>query len=148
MAVDIFSGLSALSALTGTARGLKDMNDAVVRNAASLELQEKILAAREAYSALLDKVDDLEAKLAAYERWDAERLRYELKKQGDSNVLAYSLKEGAEPTEPQHSICPDCYQQRKKSLLQTQERYLQAGQQIALTCQVCGWKGYLWGGPS
>jgi hypothetical protein len=50
MAGEIFAGLSAIKAALDLAKGLKDINDATVRNRAVIELREKILAAREAQS--------------------------------------------------------------------------------------------------
>lgn len=136
--VDVFPGLSAFNGLMSSARALKDINDAVVRNSASIELLQKILDAREAYSALLDKVGELEAEIRAYETWESEKQRYELTEHGHSKAKAYSLKEGVEPPELPHSICPDCYGNRKKSLLQTQ--HMDVGRVVLLACQVCGWQ--------
>ena len=45
MVAEVFAGLSAFKTLFDTARSLKDMNDAVVRSAAVIEMQEQILSA-------------------------------------------------------------------------------------------------------
>jgi hypothetical protein len=50
MAGEIFAGLSAIKTAFDIAKGLKDIDDATRRNAAVIELQEKILAAQEAIS--------------------------------------------------------------------------------------------------
>jgi len=47
---EVFAGLGALKTAFDIAKGLKDIDDAARRNAAVIELQEKILAAREAQS--------------------------------------------------------------------------------------------------
>jgi hypothetical protein len=46
MVAEVFAGLTALKTAVDIARGLKDIDDATRRNAAIIELQEKILAAQ------------------------------------------------------------------------------------------------------
>lgn len=134
------SGLSAFSGLVGLARGLKDINDAVVRNDAIYELTSKLLDAQQEYATLLKRVGELEAKLAQFENWESEKQRYELKKHG--NALAYALKEGVNPPEHPHFICPDCYQHRKKTIVQEERRI---GGAEVLACYACGWTGHMHG---
>jgi len=145
MVGEVFAGIGGFKAMMDIAKMLIGANQTAAVNAAVIDLQSKILSAQEEYSTLLGKVAELETEVARLKAWDGEKQRYELKKQGDTEVLAYTLKEGVEPAEPAHSICPDCYQRRQKSLLQKETRG--HGQEIALTCQVCGWEGYLWGYP-
>ena len=47
MVGEVFAGLSALKTAFDIAKGLKDIDDATRRNAAVIELQEKILLAQE-----------------------------------------------------------------------------------------------------
>lgn len=47
--VDIFPGISAFNGMLGAAKALKDINDTVIRNQASIDLQGQILTAQEAY---------------------------------------------------------------------------------------------------
>jgi hypothetical protein len=138
MVGEVFAGLGALKTAFDIAKGLKDIDDAARRNAAVIELQEKILAAREAQSTLLDRVGELEEKVASFEEWDAEKQRYELKQLIPSGAtFAYVLKSDAQPPETFHCICASCYQRRIKSILQF-SRYAQIGvaEQI-LACPVC-----------
>ena len=136
----VIGGFSAFTGLIGMARGMKDMNDAVVRNEAVYALTEKLLDAQQEYAALAQKVGELEAKLAAYETWESEKQRYELKDHGNDGVLAYALKPGVEPAEPPHSLCPDCYQHREKRILQPEMKA--PGMAHALVCRACGWEAY------
>jgi Zn finger protein HypA/HybF involved in hydrogenase expression len=117
MVGEAFAGLSAIKTAFDIAKGLKDIDDATRRNAAVIELQEKILAAREAQSALLNRVGELEEEVDRFETWDAEKLRYQLKELA-SGSFAYVLKPEAQGTEPPHQICAACYERRKKSILQ------------------------------
>jgi hypothetical protein len=99
------------------AKGLKDIDDATRRNAAVIELQEKILAAQSAQAALIEIVPKLEDEVAGFETWYAEKQRYELKEFG-RGAFAYALKVDAQRGEPAHLICPTCYENHRKSLLQ------------------------------
>ena len=138
--VDVVAGLSAFAGMVGMARGLKDLNDAVVRNEAVIALTEKIMDTQGRYTELAQQIGALEAKLAAYETWEREKQRYELKPVGNKGALAYALKEGVQPPEPPHSICPDCYQKREKSILVPTEHYVMRAE--SLRCHVCGWETY------
>ena len=119
-----------------------DMGNTASRNAAVIELQGQILAAQEDYAALLAKVRKLEEKVAHFEEWESEKERYELNEHGMMKILAYDLKAGVEPPERPHSICPDCSQSRKKTILQPERR---VGGAEVLSCKVCGWDGFLSG---
>jgi hypothetical protein len=99
------------------AKALKDIDDAVRRNAAVIELQEKILAAREAQGTLLDRVSTLEKEVTRFEAWEAEKQRYKLTDYG-SGTFAYELKPATANGEPPHRICATCYQNGQKSILQ------------------------------
>lgn len=143
MVAEIFAGMSGFSAMLNAAKTIRDMDNAVARNTAVLALQGQIFASQEEYATLRTKVSELEKELARFETWESDKQRYELKPHGEGGALAYALKEGVEPPEPPHSLCPDCYQQRKRSILQT-ERY-DGGRAIALVCHVCDWRGFTWG---
>ena len=52
MVGEVFAGFSAIKSAFDIAKGLKDINDATRRNAAVIELQEKILAAQQEHSEL------------------------------------------------------------------------------------------------
>jgi Zn finger protein HypA/HybF involved in hydrogenase expression len=111
------------------AKGLKDMNDAAVRNAAVIELQEKIFAAQSQQKALIERVRELEKRVTEFETWESEKQRYQLTDFG-GGTFAYVLKPEMSGTEPPHRICAACYQKGHKSVLQRkrenslgQERY-------------------------
>ena len=118
MVGEALAGLSALKTAFDLAKGLKNIDDAVRRNAAVIELQEKILAAREAQSALLDRVSALEAEVTGFKTWEAEKQRYELKNVG-FGAVAYMLKPNARGTEPPHWLCPNCYAKGQKAFFQS-----------------------------
>lgn len=109
-------GLSALNTAFNMAKGLKDIDDTVRRNAAVIELQENILAAQQAQAALIERIGELERKVADFETWERQKERYELKKLPVA-VYLYALKDGVTPAEPPHYACPKCYEHRKRSVL-------------------------------
>ena len=59
MVAEVFAGIGALKAAFDIAKGLKDIDDAARRNAAVIELQEKILSAQSAQSDLVQRIREL-----------------------------------------------------------------------------------------
>lgn len=112
---------------------MKDIDDAVRRNSAVIELQEKILAAREAQSGLLDRVSELEEEVASFKTWEREKQRYELKGLG-WGAFAYMLKPSERGTEPPHWACTNCYENNHKALVQN---IMKLGQGQVWTCPSC-----------
>ena len=115
MVGEAFAGLSAIKTALDIAKGLKDIDDAARRNAAIIELQEKLLAAHAAQSDLTERIRELEEKVRSFETWEREKQRYQLQKFG--NGFAYVLKPEMQKTETPHQICANCYARGKKSFL-------------------------------
>lgn len=130
---EVFAGIGAFKAMMEMARALKDMDNAVSRAEVVISLQEKILAGQTAYSDLLQRKDDLEKEVVRMKNWEAEKARYELVALHDG-ALAYAVKEAMRGAEPAHYICPTCYQQDKKSILQGTTWHLG---EHSLHCHVC-----------
>lgn len=133
MVGEALAGLGALKTAFDLAKGLKDINDATIRNGAVIELQEKILAAQVAQAALLDQVRELEQKVAGFEAWNTEKDQYDLKALGNG-ATAYMLKPDARGTQPPTWICTNCYEQRHKATLQS---VLVKGLGYIWTCPKC-----------
>ena len=64
MAFDVMAGLGFLKSALDTGKGLKNINDAAVRNAAVVELHEKIVSAYEQHTALTQRIRELEEEVA------------------------------------------------------------------------------------
>ena len=60
MVAEVYAGIGAIKAAFDLTKGLKDIHDAAIRNAAVIELQEKILAAQAAQLTLIDRVRELD----------------------------------------------------------------------------------------
>ena len=117
MVAEIYAGLGAVKAAFDIAKGLKDIHDVTLRNAAVIELQEKILAAQVEQSSLIERIRELEKEMAEFERWDTEKQRYELKDVGFS-CFAYMLQPEARGSEPPHFVCTNCFNKCEISLIQ------------------------------
>jgi hypothetical protein len=55
MVAEVYASISAFKAMFDMARGLKDINDAAIRNTAVIELQERILSAQAEQSSLIER---------------------------------------------------------------------------------------------
>ena len=117
MVGEIFAGVSAFNGLLNAAKALRDMDNAMARNGAVIELQGQILAAQEDYAKLRQTVGALEAEVAHLKAWNAEKAKYELKML-ETGSPVYMLKPDERGTEPPHWLCPNCYSQGKKRFLQ------------------------------
>lgn len=137
----IGTAVSGLKAAIDIAVGFKDMaveTEAKVRTVelmnAILSAQASALQAQEVQQALLKRIDTLEAELMRMKAWDDESQRYELADAGQG-VLAYRIKAEVQPSEPPHWLCPNCYGEKKKSLLQPENRF--PGRTQWLVCTRC-----------
>jgi hypothetical protein len=143
MVGEAIAGLSALKTAFDIAKGLKDIDNAARRNAAVIELQEKILSAQQTQSTLAERIGELEKEVARLKAWDADKQRYE-RREVSRGVIAYVLKPSEQGIEPFHMLCPKCYHDGKPSELQaTQE--LRKGRRVH-NCPRCGAKYELSGG--
>jgi Zn finger protein HypA/HybF involved in hydrogenase expression len=117
MLSETIAGLGAVKTAFDLAKALKDMDNAAARNAAVIELQEKILTAQQAQAALVERIGELEKEVADFEKWEADKENYDLKLVYE-DTFAYARKPIAGTTTPPHFICASCYEHRKKSILQ------------------------------
>jgi len=147
MVAEVFAGLSAFKTMFDLAKALKDTDDAVKRNSAVADLWEQIFTAQSRYTAAVDRVTELEEKLASFETWNTEKDRYELKQLiRGAPTFAYALKTAAQPHETFHCICATCYQRRLKSILQF-ARSVPYTEQRILACPVCDTEVHVTGWP-
>ena len=84
--VSITEGIGILKTAFDIAKGLKDVADTARRNAAIIELQEKILAAQAAQSNLVEYIRSLEEQVTRFETWDTERERRSTQRTRASNL--------------------------------------------------------------
>jgi hypothetical protein len=127
MMAELTAAFTSLKAASELAQALMGLHDTAAINAKSFELQREILsaqssalAAQVAQSALLNRVGELEKELAELKAWDAEKEKYELTELG-RGTFAYASKRQTGAPEPKHSLCPNCYQDGRKSILQREK---------------------------
>lgn len=119
----IASTLTSLKAAGDIAKSFLDLKDVAKIQAKTIELQSVILAAQSGALAaqasereLLDGIRELEEQIAQMKAWEAEKERYQLEEM-IPGVTAYHIKEAMRGAEPDHWICPACYQHGRKSIL-------------------------------
>ena len=122
---EITGVLSSIKSAKDILEAMVGLRDAATFQAKRLELQSKLLdaqskalAANEDRAALVDRISELEHQIARFKKWEAEKQRYELKRWGDA-AFAYVLKEDAANGQPLHALCTTCYDNGKKTLLQS-----------------------------
>ena len=123
MLAEITAGVSSLKTAFDITKGILDIsNSADIKSAVTAIQQELINAQQSAIeansreAALVKTIDKLEAQIAGFEAWDAEKQRHKLE-QLPPGILMYGLRPGMENGEPSHKICANCYNQSVKSLL-------------------------------
>lgn len=120
MVGEVFAGASALKNAFDLAKALRDINDATRLNAAVIDLQEQILSAQQAHTTLFQRVSELEKEVATFEKWDATKQQYDLKKIGWC-AYAYMLKPNARFSAPPHWVCTKCFGDRYVEIMQTSD---------------------------
>jgi hypothetical protein len=137
----IASAVGSLNAAAQIAKGLLSLHDMQAVQSKVIELQGVILAAQSSALAaqsdqftLLERVRELETKMAQLEAWETEKKRYALKDFG-GNTFAYELKHEEARGEPMHRICPKCYAKGHKSILQSHGK--NAVEQDLYQCTEC-----------
>lgn len=85
-------------------------------NNSILSLQGTLFALQSQNHELLESKHSLESKLVEISNWENQAFRYKFHELCPG-VFVYTLKENQENSEPSHYICPNCYQEQRKSIL-------------------------------
>lgn len=143
MVGEIFAGLQGFNAALNGLKALRDIRDETIRAHAEIELVRQLvdmngemMAAQQREAALLERVRSLEAEIVQLKSRHGDLERYELKAIG-RGASAYMLKPVERRSEPPHWLCPACYADGKKAILQ---RTVQTGTGHLFTCGGCGAK--------
>lgn len=143
--MDVTSALSTISAIGElTKLIISGKIDAEVEakaaelNNAVLSLQGTLFSLQSQNQELLKEKDRLESELVKMANWDKEAQRYQLHELC-SGVFVYALKEDPDNAEPPHYLCPNCYQEHRKSILQSQRPQVR-GTSYLCTNPSCGAK--------
>lgn len=110
-AAEVAQGLLALK--TDAAVSAK----AVELNRIIFDVQQQLIAIQADYAAVVARERDLEAQIVKLEDWVHEKQRYELH-QLAAGTFVYRVKPVMQRAEPVHDLCPRCYEEGVKSILQ------------------------------
>jgi len=143
--------IQSFKTMADLGKALLGMRDAALIREKVIELNGEILSAQASalatqavQSALLNRVRELEKKVADHEAWDAEREKYKLAKMSQwTDVLDYTLTVERDTSEPSHFLCTNCFEDRVKSVLQPETRQPFLCQ--VLMCPRCGSDFYVTG---
>ena len=134
--LEIKAAYDSAKAAFQIAEGISSLKTEAAVNTAVIDLQRHVVDAQRGLSASLETIDELEKEIVRLKDWAAEKQNYELAVTGQGS-LAYKLKEGVEPPQPAHWICPQCYEDGKKSILKHET--LPVGRAETLVCHRCGY---------
>jgi DNA-directed RNA polymerase subunit M/transcription elongation factor TFIIS len=84
---------------------------------AIIELQNAMMTMQSQYQALLQEKDQIKQQLIDMEDWNTEAAKYSLH-DIESGILIYVLNPSEHATTPPHWLCPRCYNEKYKSILQ------------------------------
>lgn len=126
----ISGALTSLKTAGEILNAIRGSQDIAAINSKVIELQGIIMTAQQScltaqydQSTLLKHKDELETKIRQFENWETEKNRYVLQDAGRGQ-LAYALKEEMRGMEPAHYLCPNCYDDGRKRILQPFESRL------------------------
>lgn len=117
------TGVKHLAAASETAQKLIEATVEIRTQEKIIDIQKEIVAAQQSnlsaqaeHAAMLKTISDLEGEVVKAKDWSEERSRYELQEM-DSGALVYALKDGEPRSGAEHKLCPNCFENGKKSIL-------------------------------
>jgi Zn-dependent M16 (insulinase) family peptidase len=132
--MDIITAFGVFSAATQSIKTAADTGSslrALLANdkTASKEVKEKlsalldeIIAAKQINIQVIDAVSALKTELDKYQRFDQLLARYQLTETA-VGFMVYKVKKNADIDEPEHYICPNCVEDKIRSILQGPSDY-------------------------
>ncbi|WP_108461362.1 hypothetical protein [Devosia naphthalenivorans] len=130
---------SSLRIASDVASSLVGLRDHQLLQTKVIELQRLILDAQSSATSaqmqqmeLVQQIRDLQKEIEAFNNWQAVTQRYELVDMG-GDTFSYRLK-GNLTDEPAHLLCTNCFEDRRKSVLQRTSSH---GTQKQYQCPAC-----------
>lgn len=126
MAIEFPAALKLVREIAATAKQLGATRDEFKINEISIKLQRLIIdlhneitLVQSGYQEALRAQDELKKKLSEREQWEEISSRYRLERVGTVLFSFVYLPDDQQPsTEPPHWLCPHCFEQKKKSIIQ------------------------------
>lgn len=127
-------------------KAVLDIQGSVKVQGKVIELQQQILSAQhaaltasETQTALLKRIEELEAEIARLQQWNASKDEYRFEDVG-AGAFVYSPKAEPTPAKPNEWLCVPCFDGGHRGVLQNQGSTKDA-QQVIFACPRCG-KGF------
>jgi hypothetical protein len=121
---EIASALSSTKVAVDIIRGLRDLEKDVALSTKIFELnniiidiQGKMFSIQKKHHETMGQIARLESDNARFKDWEIEKRRYKLVELLPGTFV-YRLKQDCAQGEPLHDLCPECYQDGRKSILQ------------------------------
>lgn len=138
-------GLKHLTNASKTAKGVIDATVEVEIQKAMIDINGEIIAAQQSsisaqqeHSELLDRINTLEAEISEMKDWCAEAARYEEKIVSPQGGIVYTLKEAEQRGAPPHELCPNCFANGKKAIMQPTPEIAPRVRRRIHKCPSCG----------
>jgi hypothetical protein len=128
LAGDIAQGFLKLQSLAEVQGKVIDLQSAI------LAAQSSALEANAHQTAMVEEIRYLKEEIARIKAWEKEKQRYKLISPWEGTVL-YALKKECSLSEPPHWICTKCYEDGRKSILNTYHKIEYAV--FILVCPMC-----------
>jgi hypothetical protein len=139
--------ITSLKTVGEIATAMKDVKDATVFQTKAFELTREIMSAQQAamssmmaQQAMISEIADLKKQLADLEAWSKEKERYALVDHG-CGTYTRSLKLNLANGEPPHRLCPQCFENGTKGILQSHGIYGLGREKVE--CLKCGKEQWL-----
>lgn len=139
---DIQAAVSSLGTAVSAARGILDLSATAEVKAKVAELQDALLAAQgaaisatQAQMALVAEVQGLKEQLKEFQDWGGQESRYALISPFKNAGQVYALKQEAAGEEKPHFLCTNCFQGKKKVMLNPSGGW--GGIPVTLNCPAC-----------
>lgn len=128
--------------ITQLSNSVKDRNIATeLNNIQSLisKIQSEHAGLYETNIKLRDEISSLKDKIKNFEDWNDISSKYELK-EFSGEVYAYTLKSSIESNAPKHWLCPNCFVDKKLSILQFESNVMKGKLYKCPKCNAELWK--------
>jgi len=147
MAIAAVAGIMAsLNAALQISKSMLTVRDMVLLQESLIELngeiiraQEHAISANQTQATLVNEKRDLEKQISDMKIWETEKEKHALKEL-PRGIFVFCVKESANSSDPIHFLCPNCYEDSRKSILQPEIRT--PGMSQVLVCHRCNFEVY------
>ena len=144
VATEISMAISSIQAAFKIVKLISESSKDAVIKENTIKLQDTILSIQSSFSVLNERYlillsdhNNLKDKMRQINEWKITESHYNLTK-SESGVYFYIPNKTHPNPKPTHYLCTNCYDKRKKSILQVDRRY--SVTQYGYVCPECGMK--------